>query len=397
MDGQLTRRSAAKNSSRGVVDVCVGDIEYADDTQIFGFQEEVATAETLFNSTLLDWAQAENVDKRETLVLCSGGRLPTETLAQFERRTLKHLGAFLNDCADYWPDTRKRVQAGYLAVKRIARLWSLGTPHGRGCRPGLSTHRKLKVMKAVLEGTVLACSKTRVWSKVQEKKMQVLSRGVRPCLGLDVFSTREHKYSDAGLRRLVHWDSFEQLLHRNVLRWVGHVACVPISRLPKIALFGWPASMTQHRSGRYSYPMWIRWLLQKYGISRLDWFRQAQHPGKGLRSRYDSSHSLRDAEVTTVFHSQCATCGQVFVAAIDARRRRCAAFPHHTDDIKPLPDRVAPSFNLAPHEISGWAVYTDGAGPSTGRPHAGWGVAIWERSCASRAMGQWMVRCHLCN
>ena len=58
----------------------------------------------------------------------AGGRSATEVLSQFKRRTMKHLGAFLNDCADYWPDTKKRVQAGFLAVKRIARLWSLGTP-----------------------------------------------------------------------------------------------------------------------------------------------------------------------------------------------------------------------------------------------------------------------------
>ena len=106
---------------------------------------------------------------------------------------------------------------------------------------------------------------------------QILSRSIRRCLGLDVVNLREHGYSDAGLRRLVHWDTFEHLLHRNVLRWVGHVARMPISRLPKIALFGWPTPMTQRCTGRYSYPMWVRWL-HKYGISHLDWFRLAQKP-----------------------------------------------------------------------------------------------------------------------
>ena len=458
VDGRLTRRPAGKTSSRGVEEVCLGDLEYADDTQIFGFLDEVSDAELIFSQTLADWEQQEHLGKRETLILCSGGRSATEVLSQFERRTMKHLGAFLNDCADYWPDTKKRVQAGFLAVKRIARLWSLGTPHGRGSSRGLSNSRKLKVMKAVLEGTVLACSKSRVWSTVQEKKMQqVLSRGIRRCLGLDVVNTREHGYSDAGLRRLVHWDTFEHLLHRNVLRWVGHVARMPISRLPKIALFGWPTSMTQHRTGRYSYPMWVRWLLQKYGISHLDWFRLAQKPtqnwlrlldkllprphlshestlvldrwrpglpvpasraeapapppagadpdsepddsstkewpcpacsfvattGKGLRSHYDGSHIPRDASVTTVFHSQCPTCKQVFVTALDARRHRCAALPHHVSDLQPVPEKIEPLPRLLEEEIAGWALYTDGAGPSAGHPHAGWGVAIWESAAKS--------------
>ena len=278
VDGRVSRTGKSKTSSR-VLQVCLGDVEYADDTQIFGFHEEVSIAETLFTQTLQDWEQLENLDKREKIILCSGGRNKVETLHQFEQRTIKHLGAFLNDSGDYWPDTKKRVQAGFFAVRRVARLWSLGTPRGRGSHKGLTQARKLKVMRAVLEGTVLACGKTRVWNKVQElKAQQVLSRGIRRALGVDRHNMREFGYSDEGLRLLANWDSFETLLHRNVLRWVGHVARMPISRLPKIALFGWPQKMTKHTSGRFTYPMWIKWLLQKHGISHMDWFRLAQKP-----------------------------------------------------------------------------------------------------------------------
>ncbi|CAK9056851.1 LINE-1 retrotransposable element ORF2 protein (ORF2p) [Includes: Reverse transcriptase [Durusdinium trenchii] len=138
VDGRLTRRPAGKTSSRGVEEVCLGDLEYADDTQIFGFLDEVSDAELIFSQTLADWEQQEHLGKRETLILCSGGRSATEVLSQFERRTMKHLGAFLNDCADYWPDTKKRVQAGFLAVKRIARLWRLPL-----LQPGLIRIRNL--------------------------------------------------------------------------------------------------------------------------------------------------------------------------------------------------------------------------------------------------------------
>ena len=68
---------------------------------------------------------------------------------------MKHLGAFLNDSADYWPDTRKHVQAGFFAVRRIAKLWSLGTARGRGNNAGLNKARKLRVMCTVLEGNWL--------------------------------------------------------------------------------------------------------------------------------------------------------------------------------------------------------------------------------------------------
>ena len=202
---------------------------------------------------------------------------------------MKHLGAFLNDSADYWPDTRKRVQAGFFAVRRIAKLWSLGTARGRGSGAGLSKTRKLRVMRTVVEGALLACGKTRVWSKVQEKKaQQVLSRGIRRALGVDRMSMWQHGYSDEGLRNLVQWDSFEHLLHRQVLRWVGHVARMPISRLPKIAVFGWPAHMPKHLSCRFTFPMWTKWVLQKHGFPHLDWFRLAQKPTSNWLKLIDS-------------------------------------------------------------------------------------------------------------
>ena len=249
------------------------------DTQICGLEEEVAMAEKLFAATLTDWEQQENVDKREKFIICTGRRGKTEVLNKFEQKTVKHLGAFLNDSADYWPDTKKRVQAGFFAVRRIAKLWSLGTARGRGNSAGLNKARKLQVMRTVLEGTLLAGGKTRTWSKAQERKaQQVLSSGIRIALGVDRMSMWQHGYSDEGLRNLFHWDSFEHLLHRQVLRWIGHVARMPISRLPKIAVFGWPTDMTKHSSARFTYPMWVKRLLQKHGIPHLDWFRLAQKP-----------------------------------------------------------------------------------------------------------------------
>ena len=69
VDGRLTRTGHCKHSSRGVVSTIIGDVEYADDTQIIGFQDEVALAETLFMDTLSDWAQQEHVDKRENFFM----------------------------------------------------------------------------------------------------------------------------------------------------------------------------------------------------------------------------------------------------------------------------------------------------------------------------------------
>ena len=48
-----------------------------------------------------------------------------------------------------------------------------------------------------------------------------------------------------------------------------------------------------------------------------------------------------------------------------------------------MPEKIEPLPRLLEEEIAGWALYTDGAGPSAGHPHAGWGVAIWESAAKS--------------
>ena len=279
VDGRLTRPGRAKRFSRGVEQAVIGDTEYADDTALFGFLDELKVAEKLFVQTLLDWDQKEHPDKREKLVVAVGGMQRMEVFNHFETRALKHLGSMLTDNADQWRETNRVVQAGFYAVKRLAKIWSLGTPRGRGSSGGLTTVRKLKVMRTVLEGTLLACGKTRVWNQAHERKAnQVLARGIRRCLGLDVFNMSENNYSDASLRNMVCWDSFSTLIHRQVLKWVGHVARMQTCRAPKMALFGWPSSLESHRSARYTFPQWVAWLLQKYGIPEMDWFRLAQKP-----------------------------------------------------------------------------------------------------------------------
>ena len=279
VDGHLTRPGRARHSSRGIREIVIGDVEFADDTALFGEVEELHQAEQSFIQTLRDWEQQEHPDKREKLVLTPRGRRPMDVLNIFEKRLLKHLGATHTDNADQWAETTKRLQAGFYAVKRIAKYWSLGSDHGRGRRSGLSTHRKLKIMRCVVEGTLLSCSKTRVWSLVQERKAnQVISRGIRRCLGLDRFNMRQYGYADDRLRNMVQWNSFSELVHKQVLNWVGHVARMSTDRLPKIALFGWPAGLEEHHSGRFTYPRWVEWLLEKHNISVMDWFRLAQKP-----------------------------------------------------------------------------------------------------------------------
>ena len=118
VDGHLVRTGRAKHSSRAVRTRVIGDLEFADDTALFGWLDELGHAEKLFMQCLLDWEQEEHSGKREKLIITPGGRIPFEVFNRCETSALKHLGATHRDNADQWAETKKRAQAGIFAVKK---------------------------------------------------------------------------------------------------------------------------------------------------------------------------------------------------------------------------------------------------------------------------------------
>ena len=50
---------------------------------------------------------------------------------------------------------------------------------------------------------------------------------------MDCYNTRELGVSDNDLYRAAGWEQVQDLIHRQVLVWVGHVARMPEDRLPK--------------------------------------------------------------------------------------------------------------------------------------------------------------------
>ena len=76
---------------------------------------------------------------------------------------------------------------------------------------------------------------------------------------------------------MVGLESFSSLLHRQVLRWVEHVSRMPVDRLPKQAMFGWPAGL---ETQRFHVSVWVNWIFSKCGIPPMHWFAFAQKPAR---------------------------------------------------------------------------------------------------------------------
>ena len=66
VDGRLTRQGKARHSSRGVKEVIIGDVEFADDTTLMGPVEELAAAEEIFVEIVRDWDQQNMASVRSS-------------------------------------------------------------------------------------------------------------------------------------------------------------------------------------------------------------------------------------------------------------------------------------------------------------------------------------------
>ena len=80
------------------LETTIGDIGYADDTAIVGWETEVRTAERLFLQTLVDWEERANEGKTERLRITGReGRMPYAARGVGEKDALRHVGGWLSE------------------------------------------------------------------------------------------------------------------------------------------------------------------------------------------------------------------------------------------------------------------------------------------------------------
>ena len=169
IDGKLRKRNAYRDSEdrREMEKAVLGDVIFADDTTIISGDKERGKAEQLLIETLGDWDEKVNTGKTErlgvrTVPWTDGQAREPGSLAQ-----VRHIGAFLEERGGNQYETDKKVKAGWGAVGRTAKAWSLGTPGGRGFRKGLKLDIRIKIMKAVVLPTILSFCRSRAWNKFQ--------------------------------------------------------------------------------------------------------------------------------------------------------------------------------------------------------------------------------------
>eukprot|EP00973_Karenia_brevis_P032295 4451111-Karenia_brevis.AAC.1 len=60
-------------------------------------------------------------------------------------------------------------------------------------------------------------------------------------MGMDIYLMREHHVSGDSMYQAAGWEQVSDIISKQSLAWLGHIARMRIDRRPKQALFGWVA------------------------------------------------------------------------------------------------------------------------------------------------------------
>ena len=170
--------------------------------------------------------------------MSSRKRAPTDVRWHGEN-LVKHVGAWIHEDGNTWPELCKRISGGHLAIRKVSRAWNYGRARHNGARR-LPYDIRIRIMNSVLVPTITTFSRTRFWGAHQIRRLQtVVNSAVRRCMGVHIGMMHDHGITDAKLMEAVQWEPIRNNLARYALLWLGHVARMPLGSRPRQFVFGW--------------------------------------------------------------------------------------------------------------------------------------------------------------
>ena len=99
---------------------------------------------------------------------------------------------------------------------------------------------RLRVMKTVVKGVLSSFAKTRAWQVNHLARAQkVIQMAIRRCLGVRMGAIHRAGLNNRVLTYLAQWESFNNLVRRGTLMWIGHIARMHVNQPQNVVLFGW--------------------------------------------------------------------------------------------------------------------------------------------------------------
>ena len=185
-----------------------------------------------------DWQEKVHPDKTESLRKGGEGKKLYDVRNAGEKHIVRHVGGYLHETGKVQEDNTKRIVAANRKIRQIGRAWMYGKQ--AGTKKKLPKNVRVKIMKAVVMPTLTSYGRTRYWNTSLIHQIQrTVNTAVRRCLGMHLKLMAETHVTDQMLCAMTQWEPFLNTMGRQSLLWLGHVARMDNTRLPKQTLFGW--------------------------------------------------------------------------------------------------------------------------------------------------------------
>jgi len=180
----------------------------------------------------------------------------------------KYLGSYIHYSLRDDYDIEKRIEA---ASKMFGAL--------RGCifsKETVSYQAKRTAYVSIVLPTLLYGAETWAVSSGSLRKLQSFhNRCVRSMCRVNLWKTREFHLKTESLLDRLGMRSLDFYLHRRIIKWVGHVARMPLDRLPRKFLTAWVHGPRGKNQPKLHYGTHITKCLKNIGVFD-DWYTRAQ-------------------------------------------------------------------------------------------------------------------------
>ena len=329
--GERTRRPST---------MTVTALLFADDAAaVSTTREDIERAAHVLDEVTSEWGLRMNMPKTKLMVAgvqCEEDLRPIyikgETIEAVKE--FKYLGAIIEPHGGIERDEQDRIARASRAFGALSKP----VFHDND----LSLLTKRLVYRAVVLGVLLYGAETWANKRVNTRKFETFhNRCLRSILGITKERQRTGHISSVQVgSQFGMEESLEDTITARRLRWLGHLARMDDSRIPKKILFGWLPQCRPAHGTKLRWRDRVRQDLKKFNISEGNWFHVAQERGpwraicrEGLeactkkRVEMDKSkHSAaaRQEDMTTPSANYtCGTCQRSFRRRQDIARHKC--------------------------------------------------------------------------
>lgn len=158
-----------------------------------------------------------------------------------------------------------------------ARIQSAGAAFGFLRRPFFASrrvphqHKKLAFEGLILSILLYGSEAWTVSARTRKRLQNFFNRCARTMCRVTRWHTWKQRISQRTLEKRIGLRTFSQYLHRRQLRWIGHVARMETTRLPRRLLTSWVAHPRPKGRPKLNYGQYSARLLKGIGLSATAW------------------------------------------------------------------------------------------------------------------------------